>query len=109
MLQVTLPNTTLVDEENALGINWHVMEDLFSVRADVVLGGGRTGQEVTEVLVKKYMSLIINPEIKLSLRICLSIHAKAYDPLGLVFPTKMFGALLFRKTLQFVNAKYPPS
>ena len=70
-----------MDEEKALGINWHMFEDLFSVRADVVLGGGRTGQEVTEVLVKKDMSLILNPEIKLSLRICLPIHPKAYDPL----------------------------
>ena len=46
--------------------------DLFSVEADVVVGGGRTGQEIIEVLVQGDRSLILNPVLKLSLRICLS-------------------------------------
>ena len=36
----------------------------------------------------------------LTLRSCLSLHAKTYDPLGLFLPVKMVGNLLFRKTLQ---------
>ena len=44
-------------------------------------------------------------EIKpvLTLRISLSIHAKTYDPLGLVLPTRMMGNLLFRNTLQLLK------
>ena len=34
------------------------------------------------------------------LRICLSLHAKPYDPLSLILPVKMVGSLLFRNTLQ---------
>ena len=37
--------------------------------------------------------------LKLTVRICLSIHSKAFDPLGLVLPTRMVGNLLFRETL----------
>ena len=36
----------------------------------------------------------------LTLRICLSLHAKPYDPLGYILPTKVIGNLLFRETLQ---------
>ena len=53
--------------------------------------------------------MILNSVLKLSLSICLSLHVKAYDPLGLLFPQKMIGALLFRNILQIVNAKFPPS
>ena len=41
--------------------------------------------------------------LKLTVRICLSIHSKAFDPLGLVLPTRMVGNLLFRETLQFLK------
>ena len=39
----------------------------------------------------------------LTLRIGLSFHAKTYDPLGLVLPTRMIGNLLFRKSLQLLK------
>ena len=42
----------------------------------------------------------INIKPYLTIRACLSIHAKTYDPLGLILPTKMVGNLLFRETLQ---------
>jgi hypothetical protein len=86
-----------------------VLEALISVKADVVLDRDRTGQQVVEVLIEGNGSFILHPSLKLSLRICLSFHSKAYDPLSLVFPTKMIGPLLFRKTLQFANAKFLPS
>ena len=43
---------------------------------------------------------VIQIKPHLTLRICLSLHAKAHDPLGLVLPTRMIGSLLFRNTLQ---------
>ena len=43
-------------------------------------------------------SIQIKPH--LTLRVCLSLHAKAHDPLGLVLPTRMIGNLLFRKIMQ---------
>ena len=39
----------------------------------------------------------------MSLRICLSLHARTYDPLGWVLPLRMHGNLLFRETLQFLK------
>ena len=43
------------------------------------------------------------PPISLTIRICLSIHAKTHDPLRLVLPVKMIGMLLFRETLQHIS------
>ena len=37
---------------------------------------------------------------KLTIRMSLSFHAKVFDPLGLVLPTRMIGMLLFRTSLQ---------
>ena len=108
VIPVALPNAGSIEEEKALGMKWNVLGDTFSVNAGAVLGGGKKCGEVVAVVVEDNdASLILNPELKLTLRICLSVHAKAYDPLGLVLPTKMVGALLFRKTLQFINAKFP--
>ena len=39
----------------------------------------------------------------MSLRICLSLHARPYDPLGWILPTRMVGNLLFCETLQFLK------
>ena len=48
-------------------------------------------------MISKQMKMV------LTLRISLSIHAKTYDPLGLVLPTRMIGNLLFRKSLQTIK------
>ena len=48
---------------------------------------------------------IIQIKPALTLRIGLSLHAKAYDPLGLVLPTRMIGNILFRKSLQRLRRK----
>ena len=37
---------------------------------------------------------------KLTIRMSLSFHAKVFDPLGLVLPTRLIGMLLFRTSLQ---------
>ena len=36
---------------------------------------------------------------------CLSLHARPYDPLGFILPVKMIGNLLFRRTLQSLSEK----
>ena len=42
-------------------------------------------------------------KMKLTIRIALSFHAKTHDPIGLVLPTRMIGALLFRVSLQLIK------
>ena len=121
VIKVQLPNAIAEDEEKALGVYWNVRDDLFYVKVDLSVGGGRKSSEIIpvfkasnetdgkadlfEVIDKDSdkMSLILNPGLLLTLRVCLSIHAKAYDPLGFVLPTRMMGNLLFRESLQHIN------
>ena len=49
------------------------------------------------------LMFVDNPKLKLRLRDCLSLHARAFDPLGLILPLKMLGNLLFRVTLQHLS------
>ena len=94
--------------EKALGVQWMVRSDMISVRVSLELGNKRSPKAVSLVpqlgLDCRCPELIRNPGIKLSLRICLSIHAKTFDPLGWFLPTKMVGNLLFRETLQYLNS-----
>ena len=92
-----LVNAQDVDEEKALGVHWKVKEDELFVK----LGNGGKGGTMRISL----SSIIDNPLLKLSLRECLSFHAKAFDPSGLVLPVKMVGNLLFRQTLQYLSLK----
>ena len=80
-----LVNAQDVDEEKALGVHWKVKEDELFVK----LGNGGKGGTMRISL----SSIIYNPLLKLSLRECLSLHAKAFDPSGLVLPVKMVGNL----------------
>ena len=83
------------EDERALGIHWNVKEDLFYVKVNI------SGKKRT---VNICLSQILSePCMNLTLRDCLSIHSKAFDPLGLVLPTKMIGMLLFRETIQFLK------
>ena len=41
----------------------------------------------------------------MTVRDCLSLHARCFDPNGLILPVKMSGMLLFRKTLQVLSAQ----
>ena len=45
--------------------------------------------------------ITIKPHI--TIRTCLSLHAKTFDPLGLVLPTRMIGNILFREALQMLK------
>ena len=86
-----------VEDEKALGIHWGVRDDTFYVKVNV--SGKRRNLKIS------LQSIRDTPDLKLTLRDCLSLHAKAYDPLGIVLPTKQIGNLLFRKTLRGLNLK----
>ena len=98
-IQVNLPNAVKVDEEKALGLSWDVKPDLLSVKPAMLAEKKRGG---VPLLVSE--SLILNPSLSLTLRLCLSIHAQSFDPLGFVLPVRMVGNILFRKTLQFLKS-----
>ena len=101
LIGVTLENAIGIDEEKALGIYWNVKDDKFYVKANLDKPSKKPKKNDITVEVDG-IEYLINITIKphLTLRICLSLHAKAYDPLGLVLPVRMIGNLLFRKTLQ---------
>ena len=86
-----------MDSEKALGVYWIVREDKLFIKAR---GSGKNKSIVVEL-----NSFLENPSLRLTLRECLSLHARAWDPLGFVLPVKMVGTLLFRKTLQFLSNK----
>ena len=97
-VSIKLPNAINPEEEKALGVFWNAKDDWFYVKP------GITEKE------RGLLSSIDNSEVLprsvkpvLTLRIGLSFHAKAYDPLGLVLPTRMIGNLLFRKSLQLLK------
>ena len=101
LIGVPLENSLASEEEKALGIYWDVKEDEFYVKSNLGKPSKRVKRkdvvvDVSEVNGKRFL------EIKqhLTLRICLSLHALSYDPLGFVLPTRMIGQLLFRDSLQ---------
>ena len=99
-VSLKLPNSIDPDEEKALGVFWNVKEDQFYVKP------GLTDKEKRLIDQESIdRSNILSPSVKpvLTLRICLSFHAKTYDPLGLVLPTRMIGNILFRSTLQILK------
>ena len=88
------------DVEKALGMYWDVSKDEFFVRLNLSSaekemlpddGAGRNA-------VQHPIHQTLKP--KLTIRIGLSFHAKVFDPLGLVLPTRLIGMLLFRSSLQ---------
>ena len=111
VISVALPNALGVNEEKALGIHWDVVADKFFVKVDVSIGSKKKVKTVslapylTDDILSGDAKLQAMLPIKLTLRVCLSIHAKTCDPLGLILPTKMVGTLLFRSCLQFMNQK----
>ena len=96
-VSIKLPNAIDPEEEKALGVFWKVKEDEFYVKP------GLTDKEKSLIDTQSIdVSETVKRPVKpvLTLRIGLSFHAKAYDPLGLVLPTRMIGNLLFRNSLQ---------
>ena len=98
---VKLSDETEFDEERALGVGWDVFHDQFFIITESEDNLTRRPPKSGEVIDHLGPEYPIQPV--LTLRICLSKHARAFDPHGLVLPTKMVGNLLFRKTLQHMK------
>ena len=104
LIGVKLDNAIGDDEEKALGIYWDVQNDTFYVKSNLIKPSKKPKKSDIYVEIQeldKGHTIQIRP--RLTLRVCLSLHAKAHDPLGLVLPTRMIGNLLFRKTLQILK------
>ena len=115
MIGVRLDHAISDDEEKALGVFWDVENDQLYIKADLEKPSKQhkktdiyvevvkvdAGMNIGGSDVKKNdsgMSVQVKPH--LTLRVCLSLHSKPYDPLGLLLPLRMVGNLLFRNTLQ---------
>ena len=83
--------------EKALGLFWDVENDKLFVKVQI---DGKKRK-----LVLTLNSYIENPELKLTIRDCLSLHAQCFDPIGINLPVKMTGMILFQRTLQFLSAQ----
>ena len=112
---VKLPDAIDPDEEKALGVGWDVARDDFYIITeeaaifDVKQKKGKSKAALAVDHVDKDVSPPGTGDVPLpilTLRICLSKHAKAFDPLGWVLPTKMIGSLLFRRTLQLLKQEF---
>ena len=85
------------EDEKALGVMWKVKEDRFYVKVNI--SGKKRNVNIS------LNDILVEPSLKLTLRDALSLHAKAFDPLGLILPTKTVGMLLFRETIQHLSQK----
>ena len=100
VIGVSLPDAIAANEEKALGVYWDVREDMFYVKANLT-GCGKRGKSVVEVTTDKHLYVNVAPH--LTIRACLSLHARPFDALGLVLPTRVIGNILFRRTLQDIK------
>ena len=109
-ISVKLPNQIGVDEERALGVSWDVKNDKFFIKPNLLSPGKKQKKPNFQVELLPTLDGI-NVKPHLTLRAGLSLHAKSYDPLGLILPTKMIGSILFRETLndlkKFNSGKIP--
>ena len=107
VISVHLPHAIGVDEEKALGVFWDVHKDEFYFKIEISAGGKKVHKKIDILpyldVNRIHSSLSSLPALVLTIRICLSIHAKTHDPLGFIFPVKMIGTLLFRENLQSMN------
>ena len=103
VIGIALPDAIKTTEEKALGVYWNVKDDTLYVKADLLKMGKKVkpGKAAACVTVNPTSGVTITPQ--LTLRICLSLHARPFDPLGLILPTKVIGNVLFRKTLQLIK------
>ena len=100
---VVLPDQIGINEEKALGVYWNVTDDTFYIKADLIKASKKVkhGVKSAEVMVDPTLQVSIAPH--LTLRVCLSLHSRPFDPLGLARPTKIIGDILFRNTLQHIK------
>ena len=103
IIGASAPNVSDIQDERALGLYWDVGQDLLYVKADLNKSSKnvRRGALAVQVTIDGFSNVTVAPH--LTLRACLSLHSKPYDPLGLVLPTRMIGNILFRSTLQIMK------
>ena len=102
VIAVHLPNQIAADEEKALGVDWDVENDELSIKVDVAKPPKKLKKK-NEYSVQVSPGNTVQVSPHLTLRIALSVHAKAYDPLGFVLPCKMIGSLLLRLSIQVLK------
>ena len=103
VIGVAVPGAIGNNEEKALGLYWDVKDDRLYIKADLEKSSKNAKRGITKVnvLVDQLSNVVVTPH--LTLRACLSLHARPFDPLGLVLPTRMIGNILFRNTLQIIK------
>ena len=90
-------------EEKALGVYWDVTRDTLYIKADLEKLSKRykRGIPLTTVSIGPNSMITISP--RMTLRACLSLHARPFDALGFILPTRVIGNILFRNTLQIMK------
>ena len=85
-ISVQLPGAISVEEERALGITWDVKKDEFYMRSDLDKSGKKNKKNDIVVSINKDNPvdlIMIKPH--LTIRTCLSLHAKTFDLLVLSY------------------------
>lgn len=97
------PDAIGINEEKALGVFWDVYHDMLYIKGDLFKAGKKPqrGNKVAEIMIDPSYGVSIAPH--LTLRLCLSLHSRPFDPLGFILPTRVIGNLLFRLTLQIMK------
>ena len=98
LIRSCISQSGTVEEEKTLGAFWDVKEDKLFIKAKIE-GPDKTVKQDSDCF-KSVNTVISQVKPRLTLRTALSIHCKSFDPLGFCLPTKMIGALLFRRTIQ---------
>lgn len=94
------------DLEKALGMYWDTSLDQLLVKLEVSSNESLLIDSCMLNAKDKTQTQVLDTTLpsslcpKLTLRICLSLHSRVFDPLGLVLSTRMIGMLLFRDSVQ---------
>ena len=97
------------DLEKALGMYWETSSDQLLVKLEVsskeslLMDSCKLDGKVFTKSQVPETDLPVSLRLKLTLRICLSLHSRVFDPLGLVLPTRIIGMLLFRDSVQILK------
>ena len=88
-----------MEEEKVFVLFWNVQEDQIYIKFARKDADRQFLEDDCSSMVPKSL------KIKLTIIITLSFHAKTHDPIGLVIPTCMTSALLFRVSMQLIKKK----
>ena len=103
VIGASLPDVATTYEEKALGVYWDVKGDTLYVKSNLTKESRKVKRGMKAVNVSIGTDFLVTVAPHLTLRACLSLHARPFDALGLVLPTRVIGNILFRTTLQLVK------